>query len=340
TTTPETRATALVPRKCRMFDIIRKDSGKKMKKVHNTRSKDRETIALLQMTMPEEKEAETTPSLAISRAMAIELQRQHEVDDSLMKNSTVFDMEEFKELKNKQVIREEALEDAQTTVIERVENPYIDKTVVVDQDVNIERETTLSGPEEIQSNTYIEKAVTSSNVEPSDTLTKNLNEGNIALVTLVVNREESNQKNDNRSYDRHTLMNNGTEDTMQPMEDNRFIEVIYTELMEGFTDTACVSKKKPFITYNQTVRNRHSMATRLDYIFLNNDHIWMCKKSETKFGNSDQLHVWYSLYQNQETPKATLWKLNSHMLNNPFISKEIVADLRDKEATLDWDYYK
>ncbi|CAG8557194.1 4469_t:CDS:2, partial [Gigaspora rosea] len=28
------------------------------------------------------------------------------------------------------------------------------------------------------------------------------------------------------------------------------------------------------------------------------------------------------------------------MLDNPFISKEIVADLRDKESTSDWDYYK
>ncbi|CAG8691590.1 7977_t:CDS:1 [Gigaspora margarita] len=103
--------------------------------------------------------------------------------------------------------------------------------------------------------------------------------------------------------------------------------------MEGFADTACVNKTKPFITYHQIVRNRHSMPTKLDYIFLNDDHIQMCKKSETKFRNSDHLLVWCSLYQNQKTPKPTLWKLNSHMLNNPFISKEIVADLRDKKAT-------
>ncbi|CAG8815026.1 14063_t:CDS:1, partial [Racocetra fulgida] len=53
------------------------------------------------------------------------------------------------------------------------------------------------------------------------------------------------------------------------------------ELMEGFTDTAYVSKTKPFVTYYQTVRNGRSMATRLDYIFLDNDNIQMCKKSET-----------------------------------------------------------
>ncbi|CAG8659474.1 40267_t:CDS:2 [Gigaspora margarita] len=38
TTTPETRVTALVPRKCKTLDIIRKDSEKNMK-VHNTRRK-------------------------------------------------------------------------------------------------------------------------------------------------------------------------------------------------------------------------------------------------------------------------------------------------------------
>src|SRR6185437_2500443 len=112
------------------------------------------------------------------------------------------------------------------------------------------------------------------------------------------------------------------------------------ELMEGFTDTAGMSNTKPFITYHQTVKNGHSMATRLDYIFLDNDHIQMCKKSETKFGNSDHLLVWCSLYRNHETPKPTLWKLNTRMLDNPFISKEIKDDLKNMEATSDWDYYK
>ncbi|CAG8830425.1 15493_t:CDS:1, partial [Gigaspora rosea] len=149
----------------------------------------------------------------------------------------------FKEL-NKQVTREGALENAQTIVEERVENPYIDnsqelatqKTVVVDQDVNMERETTPSESEEAQSNLHIEKAVTSGNVKPSNTLTKNLKERNIVPVTPIMNREESNQKNDNRSYDQHTLMNNGTKDTMQPMEDDGFIEVTHNKKKKNKTD--------------------------------------------------------------------------------------------------------
>ncbi|CAG8761187.1 9585_t:CDS:2, partial [Gigaspora margarita] len=210
TTIPETRTAALVPRKHRTLDIIRKDSGKKMKKVQNKRSKDGEIMALA-----------STTGLTSSNWMEImEHEIVYEVDDNLMKNFTVFNVEgsgnlcdKRSELKNKQVIKEKALKDAQTIVIERVENLYIDssqelaaqETVVVDQD----------------------EAVLSSNVEPSNTLTKGLNEGNIALVTPVVNREESNQKNNNRSYNQHTLINNGTKDTIQPIEDDGFIEVIH-----------------------------------------------------------------------------------------------------------------
>ncbi|CAG8633272.1 16176_t:CDS:2, partial [Gigaspora rosea] len=98
-----------------------------------------------------------------------------------------------------QVTREGALENSQTTVKERVDNSYIDssqelaiqETVVVDQNINMERKTTLSELEEAQSNLYNKKAVISGNVEPSDTLTKSLKEKNIAPVTPVVNREET-----------------------------------------------------------------------------------------------------------------------------------------------------
>ncbi|CAG8758874.1 14380_t:CDS:2, partial [Gigaspora rosea] len=121
---------------------------------------------------------------------------------------------------------------------------------------------------EAQSNLLIEEAVISSNVEPSDILTKSSKERNIVPVAPVVNREESNQKNYNRSYDQHTLMNNGTKDTMQPIED------------DGFMRLHTVHTKNP----------KHHNNERRTY--------------------------------------------------NPFISKEIVADLRDKESTSDWDYYK
>ncbi|CAG8828228.1 26684_t:CDS:2 [Gigaspora margarita] len=40
--------------------------------------------------------------------------------------------------------------------------------------------------------------------------------------------------------------------------------------------------------------------------------------------------------ENDEFTEPTLWKLNSRMLDNPFISKEIKDDLKDMEATSDW----
>ncbi|RIB16455.1 hypothetical protein C2G38_2038568 [Gigaspora rosea] len=110
------------PRNYKTLDIIRKNSGKKMKKVHNTRSKDREMIATLQTTTPKEKEAEiTTPSTNSSASTTgstssdwieiikhetatIELQRQHEVDDNLTKNSTGFVVEGSENLCNDQSV--------------------------------------------------------------------------------------------------------------------------------------------------------------------------------------------------------------------------------------------
>ncbi|CAG8841596.1 16280_t:CDS:2, partial [Gigaspora margarita] len=37
---------------------------------------------------------------------------------------------------------------------------------------------------------------------------------------------------------------------------------------------------------------------------------------------------------------TAVWKLNSRILDNPFISKEIKDNLKNIEATSDWDYYK
>ncbi|CAG8838809.1 38341_t:CDS:2, partial [Gigaspora margarita] len=113
--------------------------------------------------------------------VAIELQRQLEVNNNLIKISMVFDVKGSGNLYD---------ERSDETISPDLQELAAQETVVVDRDINVKKKTNPSGPEEAQSNTYIEKAVTSSNVEPSDTLTKGLNKGNIALVTPVVNREK------------------------------------------------------------------------------------------------------------------------------------------------------
>ncbi|CAG8820420.1 23424_t:CDS:2, partial [Gigaspora margarita] len=111
------------------------------------------------------------------------------------------------------------------------QEPTVQETEVVEQDIQIDNVTNLSETEKAHSSLYIERVEMSINVEPSITLSLASNKGNIALVNLMANNRES---------------------------------------------------------------------------------------------------VW----------KPTLWKLNPHMLDNPFISKEIKDDLKDIEATSDWNYYK
>ncbi|CAG8490778.1 16584_t:CDS:2 [Gigaspora margarita] len=53
TTTPKTRVLALVPKKRKFLDIVEKGSEKKMKKTHNTRSKDEKTLTLPKTTTTE-----------------------------------------------------------------------------------------------------------------------------------------------------------------------------------------------------------------------------------------------------------------------------------------------
>ncbi|CAG8493744.1 5794_t:CDS:2, partial [Gigaspora rosea] len=246
---------------------------------------------------------------------------EHRSDIDIIAENT--DSNILQAVKGPQVTREGALENTQKTVKERVENPYINssqeraiqETVVVDQDINMESETTSSGSEEAQSNLHIEEAVISGNAEPSDTLTKSSKERNITPVSPVhLNFQVTNvyahpnisnrrkfleawvpRRNTNTiniiASDFNTNLNPTNNRISQAQNHYDATRNKLAELMENFTDTACVSKTNPFITYYQTVRNGHSIATRLDYIFLDDDHIWMCKKSETKFGNSDYLLV-------------------------------------------------
>ncbi|CAG8846277.1 8760_t:CDS:2, partial [Gigaspora margarita] len=90
---PETRVKALVPRKRKTLDLFGKDSDKKMKKVHNTRSNSEEMITALQKTIHTETEDET---------VAENLQREPEVDDTLAKNFTGFDVEGSGNLRDSQ----------------------------------------------------------------------------------------------------------------------------------------------------------------------------------------------------------------------------------------------
>ncbi|CAG8756736.1 46256_t:CDS:2, partial [Gigaspora margarita] len=243
--TPETRVKALVPRKHKTLDLFEKDSDKKIKKVHNTRSNSEEMITALQKTIHTEMGIKIPTSLGTASSsttgstssdwleiiegevVAENLQRELEVDDTPAKNSTGFDMEssgnlcdgqsvdntkEFKELKNKQVTKEETLVLIQNIEAKKTENisnnsnqeSTVQKTEVVEQNIQMDDVANLSETEEAHSRIYTERIELSVNIEPSITLSLASNKGNIALVNLIANNRESARKVNNISHDQQT----------------------------------------------------------------------------------------------------------------------------------------
>ncbi|CAG8496033.1 38179_t:CDS:2, partial [Gigaspora margarita] len=80
------------------------------------------------------------------------------------------------------------------------------------------------------------------------------------------------------------------------------------------TDTAIVADQSPFITFYQKTRGQNLMATRLDYIFVEDQYAQYCKRTFTKFGNSDHLMV---------------------VMHN-----EIINELNMVQSQRNWDIYK
>ncbi|CAG8734360.1 23683_t:CDS:2 [Gigaspora margarita] len=237
-----------------------------MKKVHSTRSNSEEMITASQKTIHPETGAKipispgtASPSTTGSTFLdwleimkgetaAENLQRELEVDITLAKNSTGFDMEgsgnlcdgrsdemispdlhtsisninidaisdsnkkirndvpnketkswsEFKELKNKQVTKEETLVLVQNIEAKKTENTSNDsnqeatvqETEVVEQDIQMDDVANLPETKEAHSSIYTERVETSVNVEPSIILLLASNKGNIAPVNLMANNRE------------------------------------------------------------------------------------------------------------------------------------------------------
>ncbi|CAG8645222.1 6646_t:CDS:2, partial [Gigaspora rosea] len=91
--------------------------------------------------------------------------------------------------------------------------------------------------------------------------------------------------------------------------------------------------------HEQKIQNLTIMKEEHIRLYISEQRLYTnVQKIETKFGNLDHLLVCCSLYQNRETAKPTLWKLNSCMLDNLFIAKEIKEDLKEAEEALDWDF--
>ncbi|CAG8687541.1 7797_t:CDS:2, partial [Gigaspora margarita] len=95
-----------------------------------------------------------------------------------------------------------------------------------------------------------------------------------------------------------------------------------------------------FTIYTQKSRNNQLMATRLDYIFVDNDHIQFCQNTQTLFGNSDHLLVKSTFNMQSQAQYALYWKLNTKYLMNENIKKGIEEKLQGHITIDTWDVLK
>ncbi|CAG8796020.1 32538_t:CDS:2 [Gigaspora margarita] len=159
------------------------------------------------------------------------------IRNHVLNKETKSQYKEFKELKNKQVTKEETLVPVQNIEAEKTENTSnnsnqkatVHETEVVEQDIQMDDMANLPETEEAHSSIYTERVETSVNVEPSITLSLASNKGNIAPVNLMANNRESARKVDNISHDQPNPKNSMNEDITQPKENNKFTEITYSK---------------------------------------------------------------------------------------------------------------
>ncbi|CAG8458790.1 818_t:CDS:2, partial [Gigaspora rosea] len=119
---------------------------------------------------------------------------------------------------------------------------------------------------------------------------------------------------------------------------NPLLDKLY-QRMEDYTDTANHSGH-PFTIYTQKTQNKQLMATRLDYIFVDNDYIQFCQDTQTLFGNSDHLLVKSTFNMQSQAQYASYWKFNTKCLMNENIKKDIEEELQGHITIDTWDILK
>ena len=111
-------------------------------------------------------------------------------------------------------------------------------------------------------------------------------------------------------------------------------------LTNNFIDSVTPKEGKPFLMFFQNTRNNQTMATRLDYIFIDENHENFIEKTETLFGNSDHLLVKCTLNLNSETRKQTSWRFDKNCFKNKLIEKEVTDEIKTINLATEWDWHK
>jgi len=112
------------------------------------------------------------------------------------------------------------------------------------------------------------------------------------------------------------------------------------ENFKNFTDTSSVSENIPLLTFFQRTQGNRTMASHLDYIFIDEDHSHLAAKLNTLYGNSDHKLVKCVFNFQQATSGPTIWKFDKRTLTNTLLEKDLREELQEAVNSNDWDFTK
>ncbi|CAG8778084.1 21121_t:CDS:2, partial [Gigaspora rosea] len=112
------------------------------------------------------------------------------------------------------------------------------------------------------------------------------------------------------------------------------------EKIAEFTNAAATSNKRLFLTYYQNTKNNSSMATCIDYIFIDEDNRHLISEVNTCHGNSNHLLVECTLQNRRNRKHAIQWRFEERCFKNNLLEKEVLEEIRYEEAGKIWDLCK
>jgi exonuclease III len=112
------------------------------------------------------------------------------------------------------------------------------------------------------------------------------------------------------------------------------------DCIKNYLDSSDLAKTRPFHTFFQKTQGNRTMATHLDYIFVDENNAHLISEIHTKFGNSDHLLVECTLNFRSSRKESALWRFNKNCFKNERLKKEILEEISELEDIEDWDFCK
>jgi hypothetical protein len=112
-----------------------------------------------------------------------------------------------------------------------------------------------------------------------------------------------------------------------PQQDTSRIQL--QELTRSFVDSSDFAKTRLFHTFFQKTQGNRTMATHLDYIFIDENNANMISQINTKYGNSDHLLVECTLIFGAKRKESALWRFDKNCFKNEKLKKEVLEEISE-----------